>query len=229
DNIDAKQPLIEHNAKQKMIPASTQKLIVALAAMLSLGPDYRFSTTLEITDKPVNGVLNGDVVIHFSGDPSFTKQKLAALIEQLAAQGVSTINGNVIIDTSVFGGHSKAIGWSWNNISACYNAPVSAVVIDSNCFYGYLTPAKEIGQKASISLKEPYPVHVASEVMTIPNISDNKYCELDIITKENNRYILTGCLKQSKNKTRLAFAIQDSVVYANQLITAMLRDKHIRL
>src|SRR5699024_10310586 len=74
-DIGAKQPLIEHNAKQKMIPASTQKLIVALAAMLSLGPDYRFSTTLEITDKPVNGVLNGDVVIHFSGDPSFTKQK----------------------------------------------------------------------------------------------------------------------------------------------------------
>lgn len=37
-------PIIDYNAQQMALPASTQKVVTALAALLQLGPDYRFVT-----------------------------------------------------------------------------------------------------------------------------------------------------------------------------------------
>lgn len=47
------------------LPASTQKVITALAALIQLGPDFRFTTTLETKGNVENGVLKGDLVARF--------------------------------------------------------------------------------------------------------------------------------------------------------------------
>ncbi|NAZ94673.1 D-alanyl-D-alanine carboxypeptidase, partial [Vibrio toranzoniae] len=45
--IGATSPAIDYHAQQMALPASTQKVLTALAALLQLGPDFRFVTTLE--------------------------------------------------------------------------------------------------------------------------------------------------------------------------------------
>ncbi|MBC8652318.1 D-alanyl-D-alanine carboxypeptidase, partial [Providencia vermicola] len=42
--VGSNTPLIDYNAQQMALPASTQKVVTALAALLQLGPDYRFVT-----------------------------------------------------------------------------------------------------------------------------------------------------------------------------------------
>jgi PBP4 family serine-type D-alanyl-D-alanine carboxypeptidase len=61
---------IDYHSQQMALPASTQKVITALAALLQLGPDFRFTTTLETKGNVEGGVLKGDLIARFGGDPT---------------------------------------------------------------------------------------------------------------------------------------------------------------
>src|SRR5690349_13399073 len=66
--IGAGAPTIDYHSQQMALPASTQKVLTALAALLQLGPDYRFTTTLESQGDIRDGVLRGNLIARFSGD-----------------------------------------------------------------------------------------------------------------------------------------------------------------
>ena len=123
--VGSQTPAIDYHSQQMALPASTQKVITALAALLQLGPDYRFTTTLESRGTQENGVLNGDLILRFGGDPTFKRQDLRNLVTALKKTGIQEIKGNVLIDTSVFASHDKAPGWPWNDMTQCFSAPPS--------------------------------------------------------------------------------------------------------
>ena len=54
-------------------PASTLKLVTALAAKLELGDDFHYITSIARSNK--------DVVISFSGDPTLQREDLKSLLE----------------------------------------------------------------------------------------------------------------------------------------------------
>ena len=68
--VGAAAPEIDYHSQQMALPASTQKVITALAALLQLGPDFRFTTTLESKASIDDGTLKGDLVARFGGDPT---------------------------------------------------------------------------------------------------------------------------------------------------------------
>lgn len=65
------------------LPASTQKVITALAALLQLGPDFRFTTTLETKGSLDGGVLKGDLIARFGGDPTLKRQDIRNMVATL--------------------------------------------------------------------------------------------------------------------------------------------------
>ena len=124
--------LAKYKSDQFKQPASVQKVITALAAQLELGSDFQFETRMLTNGSIKNKQLNGDLIVQLSGDPSFTRERLKSMLATLHQKGIEKISGKVILDTSIFTGHDKAEGWSWNNLTACYNAPPSAAIIDDN-------------------------------------------------------------------------------------------------
>jgi D-alanyl-D-alanine carboxypeptidase/D-alanyl-D-alanine-endopeptidase (penicillin-binding protein 4) len=115
--IGAASPSIDYHSQQMALPASTMKVITALAALLQLGPDYRFHTQLESKGSLSGDTLRGDLVARFGGDPTLTRQDLRNMVAALKKQGVQHIDGNLVIDTSVFASHDKAPGWPWNDMT----------------------------------------------------------------------------------------------------------------
>ncbi|BDH44457.1 serine-type D-Ala-D-Ala carboxypeptidase [Salmonella enterica subsp. enterica serovar Choleraesuis] len=226
--VGASAPDIEYQSQQMALPASTQKIITALAALLQLGPDYKFTTTLETPGTIKDGTLEGDLVARFSGDPTFTRQSLRNMVTRLKQAGVQQISGNVLIDTSVFASHDKAPGWPWNDMTQCFSAPPSAAIVDKNCFSVSLNSAPKAGDLAYVRIASYYPVNVFSQVRTLAKGSpEAQYCELDVVAGDLNRYTLTGCLTQRNDALPLAFAIQDGAGYAGALLKAELKQAGI--
>ncbi|CAJ0994713.1 D-alanyl-D-alanine carboxypeptidase DacB [Sodalis praecaptivus] len=228
--VGGPQPVIDYHSQQMALPASTMKLLTALAALLQLGPDYRFTTTLEAASAPVGGVLRGNLTARFGGDPTFTRQRLRNMVAELRKQGIKQITGDLIIDTSVFASHDKAPGWPWNDLTQCFSAPPGAAIVDRNCFSVSLYSARTAGKPAFIRVASYYPVHMFSQVRTLARGDGAaQYCELDVVPGEFNRYTLTGCMTQRAEPLPLAFAIQDGASYAGAILKDELQQADITL
>ncbi|MDU1296044.1 MAG: D-alanyl-D-alanine carboxypeptidase, partial [Enterobacter hormaechei] len=74
--VGAQAPEIDYHSQQMALPASTQKVITALAALLQLGPDFRFTTTLETRGNVEGGELKGDLIAR-SGESVEVRDRLA--------------------------------------------------------------------------------------------------------------------------------------------------------
>lgn len=221
-------PQIDYHGQQMALPASTQKVITALAALLQLGPDFRFTTTLESKGNVQGGVLKGDLIARFGGDPTLKRQDLRNMVATLKKSGVEKIEGNLLIDTSVFASHDKAPGWPWNDLTQCFSAPPAAAIVDRNCFSISLYSGQKPGDLAFIRVASYYPVTMFSQVRTLQRGSgEAQYCELDVVPGDLNRYILTGCLPQRAEPLPLAFAIQDGAAYAGAILKDELKQAGI--
>lgn len=226
--VGSSTPEVDYHSQQMALPASTQKVITALAALLQLGPDFRFITTLE-TKGHINGhILQGDLIARFSGDPTLKRQDIRNMVTSLKKSGIQRIEGNILIDTSVFASHDKAPGWPWNDLTQCFSAPPAAAIVDRNCFSVSLVSAQKPGDLAFIRVASYYPVTLFSQVRTLARGSaEALYCELDVVPGYLNSYTLTGCLPQRSEPLPLAFAIQDGASYAGKILKAELAQAEI--
>lgn len=136
-SLNSGQSLFVKNSSETFTPASNTKIFTAVAALLSLGSQYTFKTSL-LTSNHAHlarntDTLHGDLYLKFSGDPSLTQAHLTKLIAALRDQGIHNIQGNVYIDDSAFNGASVGPGWNQHDLKFCYAAPVSSAIINHNC------------------------------------------------------------------------------------------------
>lgn len=225
---DSTAPLLAYQADQLGTPASTQKIVTALAALLWLGPNFHFTTRLESRGTVKNGVLQGDLIVRFSGDPALTRQQLAGLLDQLRQRGVKRIAGSVVIDTSVFAGHDKAPGWPWNDMTQCFSTAPVAAIIDHNCFNATLAPLSARSTTLQLRLPAGVPVTVTSQASRITAAAQAAWCDLDVTTAPHNRYTLTGCVPASQGTLPLSFAVQDAFAYVSDVLRRELKQRAIQ-
>lgn len=126
--------LYTRSAQQFFTPASILKVLTAEAALLYLGPGYKYSTVFTTDAKTQsNGVLQGNLYLVHSGDPSLTYASLTDLMASLRARQIQQVNGNIYIDTSAYDEALFGPGWVSNDTRFCYGAPISASIINHNC------------------------------------------------------------------------------------------------
>lgn len=78
-------------------PASVQKMVTALWARETLGPDYRFATRLLAGGPVVDGRLRGDLALAGDGDPTLDTDRLGALAAGLGVGGVRAVEGRFLV------------------------------------------------------------------------------------------------------------------------------------
>ncbi|MCH4256889.1 MAG: serine-type D-Ala-D-Ala carboxypeptidase [Proteus vulgaris] len=228
--VGATSPNLNYHADQLALPASTQKVVTALAALLQLGGDYQFTTTMETEGKIKNDQLNGDLIFRFSGDPTLTRQQLRGMVAVLKQSGITKVHGDLLIDTSAFSSHDKAPGWVWNDMTQCFSAPPSAAIVDKNCFSVLLQSGNKDGDIATIRKASFYPVTVLSEVETYEKGSTRtRFCELDVTVRDLNTYVITGCIPKRDDAVPLMFSIQDGAHWAGTILKEELQRSNIEL
>ncbi|MGF1460130.1 MAG: D-alanyl-D-alanine carboxypeptidase [Leptolyngbyaceae cyanobacterium] len=77
--------------------ASLTKMATTLAALETWPVSHRFETKFGYTGTLENGIINGDLVIEWTGDPYFVWEEAIALANTLNQQGIQQVTGNLII------------------------------------------------------------------------------------------------------------------------------------
>ena len=125
---DGANELYSRDADAPLAPASTQKLLVAAAALDQLGPDFRFETRVVAAGPPKDGAIDALWLVG-SGDPLLATPEFAAHLESearsrhrpstplvaladaLAAAGVRSVPGGVHGDDSRYDSLRWLPGW----------------------------------------------------------------------------------------------------------------------
>jgi len=137
---DTKRVLAEINGKRRFVPASSIKALTCACAYDLLGPEFTFKTKILTNGKIVNGVLEGDLIIQPSEDPTFSRGDLYALLEKaLAEVQAKQITGRIILASCKTGFSSvwlvEDFGRNWMPVS-------SSLVLDRNCLALNTLPPK---------------------------------------------------------------------------------------
>jgi D-alanyl-D-alanine carboxypeptidase/D-alanyl-D-alanine-endopeptidase (penicillin-binding protein 4) len=101
-SVETGETLYAHNESQRFIPASGMKLVTMGASLHYLGPNYRFETRF-LSDGPLtNGVVEKNLYVHGTGDPSLTRHEMDYIARSLKAAGLREIRGDIVLDDSFF-------------------------------------------------------------------------------------------------------------------------------
>ena len=90
------------NAQSPMNPASTMKLLTTVAALDILGPQYRWKTNFYSNGLIEQGVLNSNLIVQGFGDPKLVPEQLSVISQNLRQAGLQEVQGNLILDRSVY-------------------------------------------------------------------------------------------------------------------------------
>ncbi|BAJ02053.1 D-alanyl-D-alanine carboxypeptidase/D-alanyl-D-alanine endopeptidase [Shewanella violacea] len=217
--------IFEQNPDTLLLPASTMKLLTAVAATSALGPRFRFTTGVYSTTPIKDGVIGGDVYIRFSGDPTLTENDLKSLLNQLRDLGLNKIQGNLYL-VGQANEQLKAPGWVWDDLGICYAAPVSNFVLNKNCVHGKLSP-KLASVQSLLSVPNDLPISIKNtSVFDKSGIDD--FCQLDLQRFPANHFSLSGCYSGS-HAIKLAIAITDPGLFMQESLKGIFKSSKIRL
>lgn len=114
-DLTADSVLFQYNERQCMRPASTMKMINAVATLDRLGGSYQFKTRLRYTGEVDSCVLRGNLYCVGGMDPRFAKDDLRAFVENIKKMGIDTIRGNIVGDVSMKDADLLGEGWCWDD------------------------------------------------------------------------------------------------------------------
>lgn len=218
-NISTGETVFAKNEQLGLAPASTQKIITAATAYELLGAKYVYRTNVSYRGVLNNGVLDGDIIVLGSGDPTLgswryekTKetQIINDLVRKLAQAGISVLKGHVLIDNSLLDGETIPDGWIWQDIGNYYGAGAQSLNWRENQFDLMLKSGNEIG--STVNLSGTFPTYVSglqlsSYLKAAPAGSgDGSYIYLPLFGEREN---IRGTIPVGQNDFKISGALPD--------------------
>lgn len=153
--------LYDLNGGKSFVTASTLKIFTTAAALEKLGPDFMYETTVEAVGPIRDGVLEGDIVVVGSGDPSLgawhpdghcdSACLLPQWVEAVRAAGIREIRGRIVGDGRCFTEEFYCGGWDYEDLCYWYAAGSSGLAMEENCFRTQIRPGAKVGDPAIIT------------------------------------------------------------------------------
>ena len=218
------------NHHKNFIPASNMKLFTTAAALVKLGPEFRYSTKFYINGSiDQNGILHGDLIIAGSGDPTITGRyykgnihdPLEFWIDSLRAQNITAIEGDIIGDDNYFAEEIMGEGWAWDYQSDWYAAQISALSFNDNCMSIYFAAGDTIGYPAKYHLlPETDYVHIINKVSTVRNGLEK---EITFNRKRGtNQVEIRGTISIDSSPKRDLFSVENPTLFTTTVFKQIL-------
>ncbi len=133
-----------HDSHELLNPASNVKLFTAAAALVRLGPDYRFDTDF-LTEGELKDGKTKTLYVRGKGDPTMTTERLFGIVGELQHAGLKEVTGDLVLDDTWFDGERQAPGFEQEYGDKAYLAPTGALSLNGNVVGVYLRPGESLG------------------------------------------------------------------------------------
>jgi serine-type D-Ala-D-Ala carboxypeptidase/endopeptidase (penicillin-binding protein 4) len=130
--------LYTQNSTRPLAPASNEKLPLTYAALVKLGPAFRFATDVLGEGEQEGTTWLGSLILQGSGDPTLSTGDLRALAAKVRAAGIRRVTGGIVGDESRFDSRRTVAGWK-PSFYISESPPLSALVVDRARVGNYIT------------------------------------------------------------------------------------------
>lgn len=235
-DIATSRSIIDSNQHLSLVPASTMKIFTTATALSRLGRGYRYETKISYTgtfDK-MTGVLQGDLIIEGSGDPTLQSEYFTAKgtiitdewAEVLKQFGIKEITGKIIGDASHFDREIPG-SWLWEDVCNYYGAIPTGLPFMDNKF-SIIFKSGEPGSKATVLSNTPRyltsPIVITSDVLCIGK-EDEAYVYGDPFSFEKR---IKGTIPANRDKFPVAGALPDPALLCAEYLCSSLLRKSVR-
>ncbi|MDA0933884.1 MAG: D-alanyl-D-alanine carboxypeptidase/D-alanyl-D-alanine-endopeptidase [Planctomycetota bacterium] len=226
-----------HDANRGFMTASNMKLVSSATALLTLGPDFRYRTTLVATGPVVDGVLEGDLVLVGSGDPTFggrTEQDAFDALRRMVARavadhGLRAIRGDVLGDDDCHPDEVMGEGWAWNYQGDAYAAQVSGLCFAENIARVTVAPAGGDGGAPAVSIEPAVPGFFAIENLATTVAAGPRPTLSAFRLRATNRVRVRGSVPEGSGPWSTRISVEDPTRFAARALHHVLVEAGIEV
>lgn len=227
--------VMSENDDRLLTPASVLKVITVSAVLDLLGPEYRWSTTLETSAEVSNGVVQGDLVLVPGADPTWNDEitepdghvAVRALIAQIQSGGVRRIQGDLVVDTGRFPGRRHPTDRDFSDLPYRFGTPPAPLALDDATVRIQVAAGAEIG--GPVRVTAPVDLDVINLARTV---GQNRHGEgtLDLVPLwGTDTLLLQGEFPISESAFRIAVSDPAPVSRAARRVAEMLAEDGVEL
>jgi|YNPMSStandDraft_1061717.scaffolds.fasta_scaffold12672_2 D-alanyl-D-alanine carboxypeptidase/D-alanyl-D-alanine-endopeptidase (penicillin-binding protein 4) len=232
--------LLDYNARRLFVPASNAKLFSTALALRRLGPDHRFITVIQADREPgEDGVLEGDLRLVGGGDPTMSDRKipyekgagrgepfaaLEELVDLATARPLRAIEGAVVGDDSAYWNEPYPPGWSVDDLTWDYGAPVSALSLHDNAFRLVVRGGPQPGEPAWINLAPPLDLYAVEN--GVATVAANAAGVVLHWPPDARRIEVRGSLRPGQAR-EFSLAVRHPALHAASVLDSILRRRGI--
>jgi D-alanyl-D-alanine carboxypeptidase/D-alanyl-D-alanine-endopeptidase (penicillin-binding protein 4) len=145
-DLSNEQTIAAFNETMAAIPASNMKIVTTATALDTLSENFRFQTELTYDGAIEDSVLNGNLYLKGSGDPTLGSEfmigdKEGFLRECLSAlrkAGIKNVEGDIVVLDQLFGYEGVYPTWMLEDINTYYAPGIYGISIFDNIYRIYL-------------------------------------------------------------------------------------------
>ncbi len=226
--------LFAQNPFKLFVPASNMKLFTTATALVKLGPEYRFKTPLLHSGRINKHVLDGDLIVVGSGDPSISGRLYQAdplvvfrqWADSLKKKGITVIKGRIVGDNHFFKNPELGDGWNWDDESYWYAAKISALSLNDNCVDVAVFPDSVAGAAVHVKIIPKYSdLKIINRAITVDSTAED---ELNIYRLPGeNTIVLEGTMSVQSDTLWEPITVENPAQFFVDLLKQTLQEQGI--
>lgn len=236
--------LAQMGARDFFTPASNAKLYTTAMAIVRLGVTYQFKTAVKTSGRFAPGDTRvPDLIFIGGGDPNLSgraipffqaeeeakdkRDGLSAanrLADQIAAKGVKDIDGDIIGDDTRYPFDPYPDGWTFDDGTWSYGAPVSALCVNDNSVHLTVAPTEPNSLAAITITPEIGQFIVLNQVVT--DASQETHISV-ARPPGSNELVISGTLGNRAPILEEDVAVADPALFAAEALRYALQERGV--
>lgn len=250
--VDAKtgETVYSRNPDTMLMPASVTKLFSCAAAMVTLGPDFKFETVVHARGLPLNGTLKGDLILVGSGDLTLggrtNRDGKIVFKDKDHTYANSGLMDAELTDTNPLAGldelakQVKASGikqvdgdvlvddrlFARTRGSGSGPDVVTPILVNDNVIDVIVEPGESVGSLAKVTTR-PATTFVQVDALAT-TVNEKAGSDIQIIPVGTNQFAVRGRIAKGSKPLVRIYPIEDPALFARALFVEALRRNGVK-